>query len=41
MWKQVILIPGLYVELGVSSIDNGEALRFSEVRLPGGHNLGL
>lgn len=41
MWKQVILIPGLYVKLEVSSIDNGEALLSSEVRLPGGHNLGL
>lgn len=41
MWKQVILITGLYVKLEVSSNDNGEALLSSEVRLLGGHNLGL
>lgn len=41
MWKQVILIPGLCVKLEVSSIDNGEALLSSEVRFPGGQDLGL
>lgn len=41
MWKQVILTPGLYVKLEVRSIESGEVLFSGEVRLPGGHALGL